>query len=338
MKTRCSSYFVRSSRFLSRGFSLVELLVALAISMVIVIGTTYVYLGTRETQRVLFERAFATETTHYAMDVIGRDIENAGFYPSIRVTGSVVATNALVQSYANPVPASPTPAYNAPVFGCEVSVYKPLTPGCEDHTGTVDADTLVLNSYSNDASGLNIGNRADCLRQDSANDASINGSRRNAGHAAATVANRPFLMPIQPLFVSNRYTLQATTMEVEGQSINTFSLACNGNGVASASNSYYPMVAGIDQLRFYYLVRANATASSTFQRADALASTDWPNVVAVRVCLLARSLQAAKLQGTASYTIKDCDDADQTFTDGVERRIFSQVFALKNHSQLLNPS
>lgn len=338
MKTSCPSSLVPSSRYRSRGFSLIELLVALAISMVIVIGTTYVYLGTRETQRALFERAFATETTHYAMDVIGRDIENAGFYPSIRVTGSTVATNVLVQSYTNPLTASPPVAYDAPVFGCQANTYKPATPGCAAHTGTVDADTLVLNSYSNDASGLNIGNRADCLRQDSANDTSINGSRRNAGHTAATSANRPFLAPIQPLFVSNRYTLQATTMQIEGQSISTFSLACNGNGKNPADNVYQPMVSGIDQLRFYYLVRASETASSQFQRAGALASTDWPNVVAVRVCLLARSLQAAKLQGKTSYTIKDCDDADQTYTDGVERRVFSQVFALKNHSQLLNPS
>jgi len=343
METSCSSLFARPSRAKVGGFSLVELLVALAISMVIVIGTTYVYLGTRETQRALFEKAFATETAHYALDVIGRDIENAGFYPSIRAAipagaASAVTSNVLIQSYANPVTASPPVAYDTPVFGCQVNTYKPTTPGCAAHTGSVDADTLVLNSYSNDASGLDIGNRADCLRQDSANDAAVNGSRRNAGHAAAAAADRPFLMPVQPLFVSNRYTLQPTTMQVEGQTISTFSLACNGNGVSTASNSYYPMVAGIDQLRFYYLVRASDAASSQFQRADALAATDWPNVVAVRVCLLARSLQAAKLQGSTSYTIKDCDDADQTFTDGVERRIFSQVFALKNHNQLLNPS
>jgi hypothetical protein len=47
-------------------------------------------------------------------------------------------------------------------------------------------------------------------------------------------------------------------------------------------------------------------------------------------------MQAAKLQGSTSYTIQDCDGVNTSFTDGVERRIFSQVFAMKNHSQLLN--
>jgi type IV pilus assembly protein PilW len=316
----------------SLGFSLVELLVALAISMVIVTGASYVYLRTSQTQRALLEKAFATETAHYALDVLGRDIENAGFYPSIRVAGSSAVATVTVETYANPLNTGTVPAaYNAPIFGCNAQRYNPAPDtnpaGCVAHTGTVDADTLVLNSYSNDSYGLDAGNRADCLRQDSAND-QVNALRKNA----TTVA----LIPASPLFVSNRYTLQPTTMKVEGQNINTFSLACNGNGVNPAAATYYPMVAGIDQLRFYYLVRASETAASKFQRADAVAGTDWPNVVSVRVCLMARSLQSAKLQGSTSYTIQDCDGVNKSFTDGVERRIFTQVFAMKNHSQLLN--
>lgn len=315
-----------------RGFSLVELLVALAISMVIVIGASYVYLNTSQTQRALVEKAFATETAHYALDVLGRDIENAGFYPSIRVAGTAAVATVTIEAYTNPVKTGTIPAaYDAPIFGCKAQTYKPAPDanpaGCAAYAGTVDADTLVLNSYSNDSYGLDIGNRADCLRQDSAND-QVNALRKNA----TTVA----LTPASPLFVSNRYTLQPTTMKVEGKDINTFSLACNGNGVNPAADAYYPMVVGIDQLRFYYLVRANDTAASKFQRADAVAATDWPNVVSVRVCLMARSIQSAKLQGATSYTIKDCDGVDKSFTDGVERRIFTQAFALKNHSQLLN--
>ena len=316
-------------RAASRGFSLVELLVALAISMVLVTGAAYVYLSTSKTQSAMFEKAFATETAHYALDVLGRDLENAGFYPSIRVSGSAAVATVTVETYTNPVKTGTIPAaYNAPVFGCKAQSYSPAatTPACAAHSGTVDADTLVLNSYSNDSYGLDTGSRADCLRKDSANDP-VNVDRKNT-----TVA----LTPFSPLFVSNRYTLLPTTMQVEGKSVSTFSLACNGNGVDPASNSYYPMVSGIDQLRFYYLVRASETAASKFQRADAVTAADWLNVVSVRVCLLARSMQAAKLQGATSYTIKDCDGVNKSFTDGVERRIFTQVFAMKNHSQLLN--
>ncbi len=344
MKTRCQPLFKPVSKALLGGFSLVELMIALAISMVLVTGAAYVYLNTSQAQRVLVEKAFAAETAHYALDVLGRDLENAGFYPSIRVSGSAALANVTVATYSNPVTTGTIPAaYNAPVFGCNAQVYKPAasTPGCGAHTGTVDADTLVLNSYSNDSNGLDVGNRADCLRQDSANDAAVNDAatgvkRRNAAHLATPAADRPFLVPLSPLFVSNRYTLSPTTMQIEGQSVSTFSLACNGNGVDPASDAYSPMVAGIDQLRFYYLVRASDTASSKYQRADAVLAADWPNVVSVRVCLMARSLRAAKLQGSASYSIVDCDGVAKSFSDGVDRRIFTQVFAMKNHSQLLN--
>lgn len=312
------------------GFSLVELLVSLAISMVVVTGAAYVYLNTSQTQRVLFEKALATETAHFAMDVLGRDIENAGFYPSFRVEGTVPAEVAAVSlgAYVSPDSTGTIAAYDAPVFGCMEQAYKPAgtAPACAAHTGVVDADTLVLNSFSNDAYGLDIGNRADCLRQDSANDP-INNLRKNT-----TVA----LTPISPLFVSNRYTLTPVAMQVEGQNINTFSLACNGNGKSSSDNIYQPMVAGIDQLRFYYLIRASDSTTSKFQRANAVVAADWPNVVSIRVCLLARSMQSVKLQGSTSYSIKDCDGVDRAFTDGIERRIFTQVFALKNQSQLLN--
>ena len=171
-----------------------------------------------------------------------------------------------MQTYANPVTASPPAAYNAKVFGCQANKYNPASspPACAAHTGTVDADTLMLNSYSNDASG-----HCD----------SVNLSRRNAGHTAATTANRPFLTPIQPLFVSSRYTLGATSAQVEGQAISTFSLACNGNGKSTADSVYEPIVAGVDQLRFYFLERTDTTTNSQFQRANGV--TNWANVVAV---------------------------------------------------------
>jgi type IV pilus assembly protein PilW len=280
-----------------------------------------------------------TETAHFVFDVLGRDIENAGFYPSIRVgagTTAVVAADVSIQEYNNPVSVSPPVAFNASVFGCKSQRFLPASNACGAHSGSVDADTLIVNYYSNDASGLDIGNRADCLRQDAANDATLNSTRRNAGHSTTSTANKPFLVPISPLFVSNRYSLGSTTdIQIEDAGVSTFSLTCNGNGVSAASNNYYPLIAGVDQLRFYYLERAGGTADSQFQRADAV--TSWANVVAVRVCLMSRSMQAARLQGGTSYTLADCDGTDQSYTDGIERRIFSQTFALKNQSQLLNP-
>lgn len=341
-----------------RGFSLIELLVSLALSMVVVTATTYVYLGTRETQRALGEKNYAAETARYALDTIGRDIENAGFYPSNAISPGA---SSQVRGYANPgttavgvTPAKTGPvAFDAFIFGCEAGRFKPGTTAsdnvCIAHTDGADADALVLNYYTNDATGLDSGNRADCLRQDPANDTTFNGTamqfavggpsktRRNDAHATTTTASRPFLLPNSPLFVSSRYTLTKGTsslQQVEGAAITTFSLSCHGNG--SSNVSYFPLIPGLEQLRFYFLERsAVLDAQSQFQRADGVAN--WADVVAVRVCLVARSLQAARLQGAASYAVTDCDGTSHSFTDGLERRVLSQTFALKNHFQISNP-
>ena len=315
----------------SNGFTLVEFMVSIALSMVIVIGASYVYLSTRETQRTLQEKAYAFESARFALDAIGRDIENAGFYPEIRSqTGTAMPNSVLVEDYANPVNVSPPIAYGTPVFGCQATRYLPLaaTQACGAHSSnTVDADGLVVNYYTNDALGLDIGNRADCLHQDSANDPN-NVTRRHVNHLTTAAANRAFLLPIRPLFVSNLYSLQSVAMNIEGQTINTFSLGCNGNGKFPLDITYQPIVSGIDQLRFYFLVSSSGT--SQFKRANDVATADWPNVAAVRVCLLSRSLQPARLQGSTSYSITDCDGTSTAFTDGIARRVFSQVFTLKN--------
>lgn len=336
MRHKPSHKRAASSPEKSNGFTLVEFMVSIALSMVIVIAASYVYLSTRETQRTLQEKAYAFESARFALDAIGRDIENAGFYPEIRSqTGTAMPNSLLVEDYANPVTVSPPIAYDTPVFGCQATRYLPLaaTQACgAQSSNTVDADGLVVNYYTNDALGLDIGNRADCLRQDSANDPN-NAARRHLDHLTTAAASRPWLLPQRPLFVSNKYTLQPTTtgttsMVIEGQTITTFSLGCNGNGKSIADNTYQPMVSGIDQLRFYFLI--SSSGSSRFRRANDVATADWPNVAAVRVCLLARSLQAARLQGSTSYSITDCDGTNTAFTDGIARRVFSQVFTLKN--------
>jgi type IV pilus assembly protein PilW len=311
----------------SGGFTLVELLVSVAISMVVIMAAATVYLGTREAQRSLFEKAYAFESAKFALDLIGREIENAGFYPAIRSATVATSPNSVTaQAYVNPIETSPPTAYNSAVFGCQAGQFLPASTLCATHSSTTDADTLVLNYYTNDATGLDAGNRADCQHQDVADDP-INSTRRNAAHATPATANNAYLRPLSPLFISNSYTLTATPMQVEGQTITTFSLACHGNGISPTDNSYQPLISGIDQLRFYFLT--SSTSGSQFKRAGA-AGADWPNVVAVRVCLLARSLQSARLRGGFPYTLSDCDGVSRTFTDGLERRVFSQVFALKN--------
>lgn len=354
---RCVPVISRSSSM--RGFTLVEFLVAMAIGMVVVIAASYVYLATRDSQRTLTEKSAMFENARFAMETIGRDIENAGFYPALRIdpanlppasapSGASGPQEIYVDGYTNPCLdrngasnalcafAAP-PAFTAPVFGCAGQRFERsgtgagTSYGCVAHPASTPADTVVVSYYTNDAEGLDVGQRADCQRQDAAN-SPINALRKTATHAAlpASSASGPFMLPDRPFFVTNAYTLQSTTLQQEGRTVNTFSLACNGSGNddnASAVNVYQPMVQGIDQLRFTYLVRS---AASTARYLATSSVTNWSSVVGVRVCLMARSLENVRLQSTTTYTLTDCDGTSRSFSDGAERRVYTQIFALKN--------
>jgi type IV pilus assembly protein PilW len=296
--------------------TLIELLISTAISLVIITAAGYVYLSSRDTQRTLSDKAMAFENAKFAIDTITRNLENAGFYPA-EYSNSSTDNAVNIVGYANPVTASPPTAYNAGVFGCQKQrLGSNLT--CTNHSSsTEDADGLVINYYIKDKFGdsegknlnLDTGNRSDCLRQDAENDP-IN-----------IAAGKD-----KPTFVSNRYTLTSADMKIEGTTVNTFNLSCWGNG--NTQYAYQPMVVGFEQLRFTYLLDNTATAQ--YVSANAIAADQWASVRAVRICLMARSLQPVRLQGSKAYALTDCDGSSQNFSDGVDRQVFTQVVALKN--------
>ncbi|HET8869686.1 MAG TPA: PilW family protein, partial [Aquabacterium sp.] len=128
-----------------------------------------------------------------------------------------------------------------------------------------------------------------------------------------------------------KYTLDG------GRSILTFGLGCQGNAAAT----YQSLVPGIEQLRIRYGLR-DASAPRATQYVDANAAgaagaitvddqtyQGWQRVVSVQVCLVARSLTATRFRGAGAETRLDCDD-NTLPNDGVQRRRFIQVFALKN--------
>lgn len=66
-----------------KGLTLIEMMVAMAISLVIVIAAAYVYLGSRESQRAIDRSSNSQETGAFVLQMIGREVMNAGFYPAI---------------------------------------------------------------------------------------------------------------------------------------------------------------------------------------------------------------------------------------------------------------
>ncbi len=345
-----------------RGFSLVEFMVAMTISLLVVAAAAAVYLNTSQTQKVLTDRQNLFEGARVAMDVIGRDLENAGYYPS-DFSPPLQGTTVPVVAYHNPCnnprdaaagfcPFSNPAVFDTVVFGCtgqqllRSGTGAGVVYGCGNLPAGVtstDVDNLVVNYFTTDAGSLSVGQRGDCEGTDVAKDAinSRNGTgsstqpNRLAGAAAvASAAISPASAPDQALFVSNRYSVRPVTETIEGQTITSYSLACDGNGndndaSAAAASTAQPMVSGIAQLKFQYRQQDDpASVSGNSQYFSASGVTKWANVNAVRVCILARSSSPAA--NLPKYKLFDCNGEEWEYTDRFQRKVFTQVFALKN--------
>lgn len=348
------------------GLTLIELLVAMAISLVIVIAAVYTFLGTKETQRAMERNGASNETGSYAIQLLGRAILNAGFYPATvppipadpTQTGMydtyppLPADTRVVTDWANPATGWPVLAYRTAVFGCDGAKIDVATGAC----GAVNAsapDTLVLNYFTSDTWGSATGQRRDCTGADAGKDPVNTERKKNTGGSPPAVPHTTedlALPPQLPLFVSNKYTLNDVKLYVDGQDISTKSLACSGNGKSphgtADASAYQPILAGIETLKFSYGVY-NATDSLLPQRfytaaevgglsnvaINGVSLSPWQRVTAVKVCLTVKTLGgntrvADKANAKRTYVNCSNEVVDQPAGETVTR--FVQVFGVRN--------
>lgn len=317
----------------ARGVTLVELMVALVISFILIAAAAYLYLSTRESQRGIDSTANANEVGQFAMQTMGRELMSAGFFPAHWLQGNpLVFIN--YGEYIGKVPNSDILAYKTGIYGCKNRRFDPARGTCENHTSTSKGDTLVLSYFTLDPKGK--GQRTDCQGNDASRDEVRNASTRIWGDTGVGGDNDT---PRAPLMVINAYRLNATEVEVEGRKSTEWSLSCYGNGASGAA--YQPLLAGVEDIRFSYGLRPAAgtvLTPATYVDADNVGTDpkDWQRVVAVRVCVLVKSIDAAgtKLRnetgGGRSYVGCDGQTVAQADGDSAVYKTFTQTFGVRN--------
>lgn len=354
------------------GFSLVELMVAMAISLVVVGAAVYAYLASREGQRSVERLSGSRETGSFVLQILGRDLMNAGFYPAnvLPITSDITQTGMydgyyplqgatrIATDWENIAAAWPPVAFQTGVFGCDGAVFDVAGNSCPS-ADNAKPDTLIINYFSGDAVN-GPGLRRDCTGADSGNHFSNSERKKNTGGTPPATAHTAVdnnLAPQQPLFVSNRYTLSDTKIFVDNADLNTKSLACNGNGQSSAI--YQPIVAGLEDFQVTYGIYTtfdpnsnnNSLAPTRFYTATEMNNagtvpslnirgqnlTSWQRVTAVRVCVLTRTLggntRISDVAGSPS-TYRDCSGVEKNQPSGYQMARYEQTFGVRNALRL----
>jgi type IV pilus assembly protein PilW len=308
------------------GLSLVELLVSLVISLVIALAAAAAYLGTRSTATAVANIAGMNETGKLALDMVGRELQMAGYYPAIVPTSN--ANLNLMGRFSNTKNTAVT-AYNQGLFGCDGGVFNPTTGTCPTPTAGAP-DSVVINYFAMaELDPATFVGGFDCLRVNVLADPSNTAGR--------------------PLYISNRFGLTNTSYTKPGpggttQTVTTKSLACNGNGKAAEDTVYQPLFEGIEDMTFSYGVHdgTGSLSPQTYYTAAEVTAlptvgtlTSWQRVTAVRVCVLTRAPDNIRTQDKAGSlrTYANCRGATVTYaaSDRSLYKRYERVFAIRNN-------
>ena len=301
-----------------RGFSMVEMLVAMAIASGVLLVSTTLYLGSSASFRLSEDKRRLYQDGNYAMRLIERDLRQAGFGNLASASSSAGAAGAM--AITDFILADGTPAQG--LRGCEHGFVKPLAPGkdfsCSPNPGMAGFEVSYrLDDHVDPASGAGV----DC------NGVGVGQSAVPPGHPAYLLA--PYVRIARNLFfVATR----------AGASAN--SLYCQGNG----NNSAQPILNNVEDMQLMYGVAAlNDVSVSQFLNATQVASLsddqhqNWGRVVSVRLCLL---LSGERNLAIEPQRYNDCSGNDRLASDRKLRAVFKRVVTVRNSAaaSLVPPS
>ena len=207
-----------------RGFSLVELMVAMTIGFVILAGIGYLYLESRQSFRAMDNLSRMQESPRYALEVMSRDIRMAGYRGCASSTGD----------FHNTLNTSSASAYN---FALPLNGYD---GGAAGWTPALPTDTGGLSTL-----GLLAGTDAIILRSATGGGTSV--TKQPGGNSSADLQiTTPNDLAINDIvMVSNckaSTVFQVTNKNVNGTNQNVVHNAGAGSGVAAPGNASKDLV------------------------------------------------------------------------------------------------
>ncbi|MCX7514770.1 PilW family protein [Frateuria hangzhouensis] len=349
----------------SAGFSLVEMMIAIALGLIVVAGLIQVLLANRKSYQLQQGTNILQQNVRFASDRIGWSLRMADFWGGNN--GSVVTGSPAVAPGGGSCTKDWILDTRHGVFGYEGGSTFPIA-GCVDDADYVKGSDVLVARYV-DANGM-----------DPAASSTIAASPKQVylvsaiGQQAALFLGNETVPTTPPASAIGRYVypyhvdmyfLRPCSNPDGGTSADHCDAADDDGAPiptlmrmrldSSGSLTQEPMVEGIEQLQFQYGVTGpdlNEIVPSDYKNASAVAADEWARVITVSVGMVASSQQrdismphvGTFTVGNCSYQVKD----GSTVTTGCAnftvpgnkpwqfaRSPLTQVVQLRNRSRML---
>lgn len=321
-----------------RGFSLVELMVALLISLILLGGIIQVYLGNKETYTFGQALGRIQENGRFALDYLGKEIRMADYwgcsdftdinnnldptspdYVDFGATGGIGGADGTTDSITI-----------AGAFGSRLSLKAEMT--------TVDKPVQVVDSADISAGDLVV--LSDCLEGNIFQVTSIlddtdaevatgniglahgtnNNYTEDDGTTNTDVANSSINLSKNYEEDASLSPVRVTTFNIQNNPIGEPALYVATNGVSGE------LVEGVENMQIEY--GEDTDSDGVPNRYVAAPSvTDMAEVIAVRISLLIRSFQDGVTDSPQTYTF---NGATVTAGDNRLRQVFTSTISLRN--------
>ena len=302
------------------GFSLVELMVAMTIGLLIIVGLTTLYVTSVSGKKTDARFAEFQTNARFGLDAIKRDIQMAGF-----ASFSNTVTSGLTTTAISTCDAGFATRLKEPIFGYNDSKGTNCSPSGDYEPGT---DVLVLRRIGPECIGappcIGGGIATDRLYVRSTTD---NQAQMYVGNAPPLAGGK---FPEEFELHNDIYFIrQCTNATCESPNVPAlYRMSLKPGPVMEAEL----VASNIEDMQLQYGVNTvnnkNVVTSVQFQNAKTMKADDWKNVASIRIWLLARS--SDKDPGfSASQTFSYADKAPFTKSDGYQRQLFQQVVQIR---------
>lgn len=283
-----------------RGFSLIELMISLAIGLVLMIFVTSLFFSSQFSARLNDDNARIQEDGYVAMNMIGRNLMQAG--------------------YGNMRTSTTTDFSGIGFKACQQGFKMPLTADFQCNTHPQELEFIV--SYM-----------VETVHGRGWNGAITNIWDQSSADCNGTPPGYNALPEPTSVAVINRYF----TKTIDGE---TSLFCQGNGKIINAQDAAQSMLGNIDKLMLTYGVDTNGIyAPSTFfnnaNDVDALPISrsnkiNWDQIISVKVCIALHSDNAVT---SAPQTYRDCDNTTRIAPNKKLHTTLTRTFTLRNHAQ-----